>query len=287
MRQNSHQSLSLIPLPTGIPDTAAVKLTEPSHNRAVKRVIEEMSDHLDESLSLKEMSHIAYISPYHFNRIFRDVTGIPPCQFLWALRLEAAKRLLLTTSISVTDVCFEVGYNSLGTFTRRFTGLTGLSPGRFRALPYSGLMSALSLMQDEDAMAHTAVKQSLSGTVSASPDFNGLIFIGLFKTPIPQGEPLVGTVRQGPGRFQLAAIPDGHYYLLGAGLPLSTDPTQLFLNDKALRGGQHIHLRDGMRYSQVHLRLRPPGPFDPPILSTLPWLFLKQKASLSAYDQKI
>ena len=75
--------------------------------------------------------------------------------------------------------------------------------------------------------------------------------------------------------------------LLGAGLPLSTDPTQLFLNDKALRGGQYIHVHEGVRYSQINLRLRPPVSFDPPILSALPWLFLKQKASLNTYDEKI
>src|ERR1043166_3455988 len=105
-----------------------------SHHEAVERVIRMMQDRLDEPLTLHEMSKTAYISACHFNRIFRQITGIPPNQYFYALRLETAKRLLLTTSTSVTNVCFDVGYNSLGTFIRRFTGLVGLSPSRFRSL---------------------------------------------------------------------------------------------------------------------------------------------------------
>ena len=105
-----------------------------AHHQAVERVIRMMHDRLDEPLTLQEMSRIAYISPCHFNRTFRQITGIPPNQYFYALRLETAKRLLLTTNTSVTDVCFDVGYNSLGTFIRRFTGLVGLSPSRFRSL---------------------------------------------------------------------------------------------------------------------------------------------------------
>src|SRR5215213_3589316 len=108
--------------------------TTAAHHEAVERVIRMMHDRLDEPLTLQEMSRTAYISPYHFNRIFRHITGIPPNKFLYALRLETAKRLLLTTNTSVTNVCFDVGYNSLGTFIRRFTGLVGLSPSHFRSL---------------------------------------------------------------------------------------------------------------------------------------------------------
>src|SRR5437763_15510695 len=68
-----------------------------AHHEAVERVIRMMHHSLDEPLTLQEMSRIAYISPYHFNRIFRQITGIPPKQFLYALRVETAIRLLLTT----------------------------------------------------------------------------------------------------------------------------------------------------------------------------------------------
>jgi AraC family transcriptional regulator len=95
------------------------------HGFAVERVLATMRERLDEDLTLHVMADVARLSPYHFTRVFRHVTGIPPCEFLTALRLQEAKRLLLTTGLSVTDVCFEVGYSSLGTFTTRFTHLIG------------------------------------------------------------------------------------------------------------------------------------------------------------------
>jgi AraC-like DNA-binding protein len=67
------------------------------------------------------MTGIAHLSPYHFARTFRRITGIPPGEFLGALRLQRAKELLLTTDLFTSEVCYEVGYASFGTFTSRFT----------------------------------------------------------------------------------------------------------------------------------------------------------------------
>ena len=60
------------------------------HHRAVARVLGAMRQHFHEDLSLGDMADIALISPYHFNRIFRRMAGIPPRRFLSALRLETA-----------------------------------------------------------------------------------------------------------------------------------------------------------------------------------------------------
>ncbi len=80
------------------------------------------------------MSRVAYLSTFHFNRVFHQITGLPPAKFISAMRLDEAKRLLLNTNQSITDICFEVGYNSLSTFTRRFTQRVGLGPREFRYL---------------------------------------------------------------------------------------------------------------------------------------------------------
>src|SRR5215213_5738209 len=92
--------------------------TVASRYQAVERVILAMRERLDKPLSLENMAEIALLSPYHFNRVFRLITGIPPCKFLNVLRMEAAKRLLVTTKLTVGEVCFSVGYNSQGSFTR-------------------------------------------------------------------------------------------------------------------------------------------------------------------------
>lgn len=241
-----------------------------AHYDAVRRVIELMHERLEEPLSLQDMSRVAFISQFHFNRVFRQVTGIPPHQFLYALRLETAKRLLLTTEESVTDVCFDVGYNSLGTFTRRFTELVGISPNRFRAF----MESAASILQHLPSAPEMPVEpgQYIEGNANAPEGFEGTIFLGLFTTPMPQGTPVVGTVITRPGSFRLPTAPDGDYFILGAGLPWSQDHREYLLYESALRGGTAVSVRHGKAVSPAELVLRPPTPFDPPILVSLPLL---------------
>lgn len=247
--------------------------TTAAHHEAVERVIRVMRDRLDEPLTLQEMSRIAYISPYHFNRIFRQITGIPPNQFFYALRLENAKRLLLTTDTNVTDVCFDVGYNSLGTFIRRFTGLVGVSPSRFRSLARHAtdslsLPTVSPLDQDPGISAAT-----ISGKISAPASFAGTMFVGVFTTPIPQGAPIAGTVVEQPGPYHVPSVPDGVYYILVAGLARSKDFREYFLYETSLRGGgQRILIRNGVVEGSTDLSLRAPEAFDPPILMTLPLL---------------
>ena len=81
------------------------------------------------------MAELAGWSPFHFSRVFTAVVGTSPAAFHAALRLERAKRLLLTTDLPVTEVCFESGYASPGSFTARFGHFVGVSPGRLRRLP--------------------------------------------------------------------------------------------------------------------------------------------------------
>lgn len=259
--------------PRAVPEPRPGRAARPpaaAHYEAVSRVIELMHEKLEEPLSLQDMSRVAFISQFHFNRVFRQVTGIPPHQFLYALRLESAKRLLLTTEESVTDVCFDVGYNSLGTFTRRFTELVGLSPSRFRAL----MESASSVLQHLESQAGgpDAPGHFIEGRADAPEGFKGTIFLGLFSTPMPQGSPVVGTVLTQPGDFRLPPAPDGDYHILAAGLPWSEDHREYLLYESALRGGAPVCVRGGKAVGPAELVLRPPTRFDPPILLSLPLL---------------
>lgn len=255
-----------------------------AHHEAVERVIRKMHERLHEPLTLQEMSRIAYISPYHFNRIFRQITGIPPNQFLYALRLETAKRLLLMSNTSVTDVCFDVGYNSLGTFIRRFTGLVGLSPSRFRSLAQHATPGLFMPTANPFDLPSTSCLAGISGRVTAPAWFQGTIFVGLFTTPIPQGHPISGAVISQPGVYQAPPVGDGIYYILAAGLSWSKDLREYFLYETTLRGGgQPILIRDGVVEGSTDLSLRPPEAFDPPILMTLPLLLNGTTTSPAAH----
>jgi AraC-like DNA-binding protein len=110
------------------------QITIHSHYEAVDRVIKVMREGLSEPLTLQDMADAAMFSPYYLNRVFRRVTGLPPRRFLAAMRLASAKRLLLTTPLTSTDICFRIGYNSYGTFITRFTERVGLAPQRLRSI---------------------------------------------------------------------------------------------------------------------------------------------------------
>jgi len=237
-------------------------------------VIAAMRERLNETLSLEAMAEMASVSPYHFVRVFRRDTGLPPGEFMAALRLQEAKRLLLTTGLSVTDVCFEVGYRSLGTFTTRFTQLVGVSPGRLRRL--AGEVDAY-LVPPRQLPVDPRVDVTLgglSGRITAPDLREGLIFVGLFPSPIPQSRPVACTVLTAPGPYHIAAVPNGRYYVLAAGFPTSTAPLARLLPDAGARVGNGgvAHVWGGEAVKPVDIALRPLRPLDPPLLAALPFL---------------
>src|SRR5947199_4845674 len=91
-----------------------------------------MRDCFSEVLTLDDLSLEADLSPWHFLRSFRDVFGETPHDFLTRIRLERAKDLLTVTSRPVTEICFDVGFTSLGSFSTLFRRHVGLSPAQFR-----------------------------------------------------------------------------------------------------------------------------------------------------------
>src|SRR5262249_21162219 len=83
-------------------------------------------------VTLENAAKQACLSPFHFSRVFTQVFGETPHEFVTKMRVEEAKKLLLAGDSSVTEICFEIGYESLGSFSARFRSLTGLSPKEFR-----------------------------------------------------------------------------------------------------------------------------------------------------------
>src|SRR5262249_21251913 len=82
--------------------------------------------------SVRQIARDVHISPFHFIRQFDAVFGLTPHQFRTAMRIECAKRLLVEGELSVTEVCLEVGFSSLGSFSKLFAGRVGASPSVYR-----------------------------------------------------------------------------------------------------------------------------------------------------------
>ncbi len=255
-------------------------LTAPSpHDAAIERVISTLRQPTDRTLRLSEMADVAGLSPFHFSRIFRGTIGIPPGEFSAALRLDQAKRLLLETDLSVTDICFEVGYESLGAFTTRFTRLVGLSPSQFRHLPEQAAPAFDRIIRDGVTCgAVSSGPAAVSGRLVAGSAPICLAFIGLFPHGIASGRPIAGTIVTEPGPFRIANAPDGTYQLLTAAL-LDADPLvacRLPADGLLVAAAGPITVRQGRCAGPVDLRLRPLSPLDPPIIIALPVLIPEQ-----------
>jgi AraC-like DNA-binding protein len=83
-------------------------------------------------LSIKDLAREVHISPFHLIRQFEAVFGVTPHQFRQASRLDLARRLLAAGEYSVTEVCMEVGFSSLGSFSALFTARVGETPSAYR-----------------------------------------------------------------------------------------------------------------------------------------------------------
>jgi AraC family transcriptional regulator len=239
------------------------------HQQAVERVIRAMRDHPNEPFTLQGMAAIAYLSPNHFHRVFHRIIGIPPGEFLTALRLDAAKRLLLTTSMRVTDICYEVGYSSLGSFTTRFTELVGLAPSRLRQQMERFVMPSLDAFRPQNfVLCHFPLRGCFYGRVSCSDTFTGMIYVGLFPRPIPQGRPVRWMCLTKPGPYMFAYVPEGSYYALAVAFPKADDPQAYLLPGR----GVLIGLSQGKLAGQQDIALHLPRLTDPPIVGIPPFL---------------
>jgi AraC-like DNA-binding protein len=101
-------------------------------NRRLLRARDPMDRGYAEPLDVPAVAAVAHISPAHFSRSFRDVFGETPHRYLQRRRVERAMFLLRETDRSVTDVCFDVAFTSLGTFSRTFRKIVGEMPSGYR-----------------------------------------------------------------------------------------------------------------------------------------------------------
>jgi AraC family transcriptional regulator len=107
-------------------------------DRRIRRAVELMHAHMDRELPLEEIASAAYLSPFHFARLFKKLTGASPHAYLATLRVERAQALLARTDLSVAEVSRRVGYASSSHFTKAFRQATGLTPSAFRAAVIRG-----------------------------------------------------------------------------------------------------------------------------------------------------
>ncbi|WP_438445377.1 helix-turn-helix transcriptional regulator [Gorillibacterium sp. sgz5001074] len=253
----------------------------------IDEVIEYIQAHLYDPLPLNRLAgHISY-SPSHFARIFKERTGLPPLYYVSSLRLQRAKDLLLRTTLPIRDVGLEIGQQSLGTFTTRFTERVGVTPSEFRQSALQGDTPLQSLRRlrhwHEPELRNDHGLSQVHGAVHAEVPFQGIVLIGLFPKPIPEGMPLYGTVLPGAGSFRFTGVKPGTYYLMATSVAWGMQAMDFLLPHHTLRSRskEPVRVEPGKPAPHRILTLHPPRTDDPPILISIPLLmntFLKRVA---------
>jgi AraC-like DNA-binding protein len=101
-------------------------------DRRIRRSVELMHSQIDQDLTLKSLAAASYLSPFHFARLFKKLTGASPHNYLAGIRAARAQLLLAETDLSVTEIGTRVGYLSGSHFTKAFRLATGATPREFR-----------------------------------------------------------------------------------------------------------------------------------------------------------
>jgi AraC family transcriptional regulator len=102
-------------------------------DRRIRRAVELMHANLDKDLPLEELAAAAYLSAFHFARLFKKLTGASPHAYLATLRVQRAQQLLAETDLSISELSARVGYSSPSHFSKAFRQSTGMTPRAFRA----------------------------------------------------------------------------------------------------------------------------------------------------------
>ena len=240
-------------------------------NSAVENAIARIWADYGEPLSLSEIAKSAILSRFHFSRVFRAATWVSPGRYLSAVRIYQAKRLLATTTLSVTDISLAVGYNSLGSFTNRFTESVGTSPSRFRRLWADGMRGTPKSETREPSECGT-----VAGVVTLPAECAAAtVYIGAFETPIIERQPASSTVIQAVAgeatRYRLPQVTPGLWYIRAVATADSADPEPWTRRSLLLGGVDPVTVKDRST-SVVDIALRPRRMTDLPVLYAVPEL---------------
>jgi AraC-like DNA-binding protein len=139
--------------------------------RLLRRARDRMDREYAQPLDVAALARTALMSTAHFARRFREAYGETPYSYLMTRRIERAQALLRRGDMSVTEVCFEVGCTSLGSFSARFTEVVGETPSAYRARDHGELqvVPGCQAMVLTRPRRHPAQESRIEEASSASP----------------------------------------------------------------------------------------------------------------------
>jgi AraC family transcriptional regulator len=260
------------------PRAPALERVEKSVRPAVLQAISSIQERYFEPITLAELASEVFVSRFHFSRIFADATGVTPGRFLTAVRLFEAKRLLLTTSLNVSDIVCSVGYSSVGTFTSRFSRAVGMTPTQYREPQVAELLVAISPTLQQlpplrvlRAAGHSCASlQTGTGSLTMRLDLPrgsspANTVVGLFADAVPQCGPVAfsGMPNMTSGELVIQDVPAGRWTAIAiAQHQPGVGDLRFSIGYSAVQVSSHGR-------SAGQMTMRAPAPTDAPIAITL------------------
>lgn len=248
---------------------------------SVRQAVSSIHRRYSEPITLSDIAAEVFVSPFHFSRVFAQDVGVPPGKYLSAVRLFEAKRRLIASPMTVCDVVYSVGYNSVGTFTSRFTRAVGMSPRQFRHPDVERLLVAASgeynrmptLAELNGSGRRSQETRQPTGTLSGvvelphhTPETN--VLVGAYQERIPQQAPVVHLALPGGTRtpFTLTGVPLGSWSVIAIAMPAGTTSGRenTFVGYSPTRVSVHAGTD-----STTRIPMRRLAPTDAPIAVTL------------------
>ncbi|MGO1593553.1 MAG: helix-turn-helix transcriptional regulator, partial [Ancrocorticia sp.] len=200
-------------------------------------------------------------------------TGQPPMEYLAALRFAEAKRLLLTSDEPVVDVCAEVGFSSLSTFTRRFRDAVGTAPAELRRLAESVAERPVVPFEVGDPRQPSLqVRLDFGTNADSRLRMPRQTWIGWYARPVPVGLPAAGVLLSGDGPVSLP-LSIGNPWLLAVSMHADADPVDQLAPSRPLVAGYQVPLTLTPHKHElppgITLRFTPADMHGVPLLSAL------------------
>ena len=229
--------------------------------------------HHREPLSIRDLAdHLSY-SPSHLTRLFTAAVGASPVRYLASWRLHEAKRLLLSEGLGVMEACHEVGFTSVGTFSRRFARDVGIAPARLRRAADTVAESSLppvSLLAP--STTHRLVRPRVPAGLRPGLGPAPYLWMGTFPTSVPCGPPQTGALRRGVFEVLLPVTPTAPWLLVTV-TPSGADVEAHLAPSAPLVARHPYRLGAGAPGEVIDIELRPAHPWDHPMLVALPALW--------------
>lgn len=249
------------------------------HRTAVERAIAHMRANFAEPLTLDTIAKVAHCSPWHFDRTFTAITGLSPMRYLSILRIDGAKSAVLRSDRRIIDIAYDVGYNSLGSFGKRFTELVGLSPRELRSaagrFDLKRWHATLEQACDQQLPQASCCGPAIAGEVTWSVPscFRDWAIITAITGTHATARPAGWTVARLPGKFLLAPLQFGTYSIFAIGYSGTMDLSEILIHDGVHRGRiDAVELSPHSPVASIAIALHPPQSCDVPILPPYPIL---------------